>query len=150
MTLASMTLAAATPRRTLSIRAALLAVVALLSLVAVGGLGRRAVEDVTALRSVKAAQRAVAAGKRFAAGLFEVLMERLHTNNALQAAGPAGTEALAEIGRRRAALQAQFVPGLEVLATTEFPGREALLRSLREELARADTAGRAGGTGRGR
>ena len=143
MNLASMIPAASIPRRIISIRAALLAVVALLSLVAVGGLGWQAVEDVTALQRVEAAQRADAAGNRFAAGLFEVLMERSHTNNALQAARPAGPEALAEIGRRRAAVQALFVPGLEVLAATEFPGREALLRGLREELARADIARRA-------
>src|SRR5262245_36936219 len=43
-------------------------------------------------------------------GLFEVLMERLATNNALQAPDPAGSSVLAEIEKRRKAVKETSTP----------------------------------------
>jgi methyl-accepting chemotaxis protein len=101
-------------------------------------LGWDAARALKSLRSAEAAQEADRASNRFAAGLFEVLMERLATNNALQAPDPAGPEALQEIARRRAAVAANFAPGRAALATLPFPGREALVAELDAALARAD------------
>ncbi|SFK95672.1 methyl-accepting chemotaxis protein [Falsiroseomonas stagni] len=136
---------AATPpkaRGWISLRLALSGAVAGLTLLSLGALGWNAAEDVRELRSAQAAAVADRAANRFASGLFEVLMERLATNNALQAPGPAGPEALAEINRRRAAVAADFAPGLAGLSAQEFTGKEALLRDLRAALERADDARR--------
>jgi hypothetical protein len=125
-----------------SIRTGLIAAVAGLSLIATGTLAWRAKRDWQALSGAAAAQEADIAANRFAAGLFEVLTERLATHNALQAAAPASPEELREIERRRAAVQENLQPGLAALSAREFPGRDALLRDLRAALDRADTARR--------
>ncbi len=65
-------------------------------------------------------------------------MERLATNNALQAPDPAGPDALQEIARRRAAVAANFRPGLEVLSGRNFANKDQLIRDLRLALDRAD------------
>jgi len=122
----------------LSIRTSLLGTVCALSLLAAGALGWHAVEDVAVLREAEAAREADLGANHFAAGLFEVLMERLATNNALQAAGPADAAALREIETRRAAVAANFTPGLEILSAQAFPGREAVLGRLRAALSSAD------------
>jgi methyl-accepting chemotaxis protein len=133
---------AAAPRRTLSVRALLFGAVAALSAVTAAGLGWHAKTAWSALGRAEVAREADIAASRFAAGLFEVLMERLATNNALQAPDPAGADALREIARRRAAVAADFAPGLETLSRQPFHGREALLRDLRGALERADDARR--------
>lgn len=114
-----------------------------MSLLATGTLGWNAAVGWGALSSAKAAQEADNAANRLAAGLFEVLMERLATNNALQAAGAAGPEVLREIERRRAAVRDNFQPGLASLSQRDFPGRDSLLRELRTALERADAIRRA-------
>ncbi|WP_052401510.1 methyl-accepting chemotaxis protein [Muricoccus aerilatus] len=126
------------PSRALSIRSSLLGTVCALSLLAAGGLGWHAVEDVGVLRQAEAARKADRGANQFAAGLFEVLMERLTTNNALQAAGPADAAVLREIETRRAAVAANFGPGLEVLSAQVFPDRDALLGKLRAALDNAN------------
>jgi hypothetical protein len=123
---------------TISIRTGLIAAVTGLSLLATGTLAWNAAQDWRALSRAEAAQQADAAANRFSAGLFEVLMERLATNNALQAPAPAGPEELREIERRRTAVRENFQPGLASLSERDFPGREALLRDLRAALERAD------------
>ena len=133
--------AARTPRsssRGLSIRASLLGTVCALSLIAAGALGWHAAQGVALLQEAEAARDADLGANRFAAGLFEVLMERLATNNALQAAAPADDAALREIATRRAAVAANFAPGLESLSARDFPGRDALLAKLRTALGNAD------------
>jgi methyl-accepting chemotaxis protein len=121
-----------------SIRNGLLAAVAGLSLLATAALAWNARSEWRTLSAAEAAQSADSAANRFVAGLFEVLLERLATNNALQAAAPAGPEALAEIERRRAAVRANFDTGLAALSARDFPGREAMLRELRAAIERAD------------
>jgi methyl-accepting chemotaxis protein len=125
-------------RRTVSIRAALLGAVATLSVLATASLGWSAVQDWKLLRSADSARAADAASNGFAAGLFEVLLERLTTNNALQAAAPADAATLREIAARRADVQARMMPALDHLATRDFPNRDALLRDLRAALDRAN------------
>ncbi|WP_203073153.1 methyl-accepting chemotaxis protein [Falsiroseomonas ponticola] len=130
--------AALRPRRGLSIRVALTASLTGLALLSVGAMTWEVWTSTRVVREVRSAAAADRAANRFAAGLFEVLMERLATNNALQAEEPASPAALAEIARRRAAVAADFAPGLAGLEVTDFPGREALLRDLRAALQRAD------------
>jgi methyl-accepting chemotaxis protein len=75
---------------------------------------------------------------RFIKGLFEVLMERLATNNGLQSAAPAGVELLAEIDKRRKAVKADFDLGLAALAERDFPNKAVLIAELQTALGKAD------------
>ena len=75
---------------------------------------------------------------RFISGLFEVLMERLATNNGLQAPSPADTSVLAEIEKRRNAVKGNFDAGLLVLKEREFPNKQRLLQELDAALRKAN------------
>jgi methyl-accepting chemotaxis protein len=75
---------------------------------------------------------------RFIKGLFEVLMERLATNNGLQGADPAPAAVMAEIEKRRNAVKNDFDPGLAVLAQRDFPSKPALLQELQAALDKAN------------
>jgi methyl-accepting chemotaxis protein len=75
---------------------------------------------------------------RFIKGLFEVLMERLATNNGLQGADPASTAVLSEIEKRRAAVRNDFDPGLAALARQDFPNKSVLLQDLQAALDKAN------------
>jgi hypothetical protein len=69
---------------------------------------------------------------RFIKGLFEVLMERLATNNGLLGADPAPAALVAEVEMRRAAVKNDFAPGLAILAQQDFPNKPVLLQELPE------------------
>jgi methyl-accepting chemotaxis protein len=75
---------------------------------------------------------------RFIKGLFEVLMERLATNNGLQAADPAAAPVLAEIEKRRSAVKKDFDAGLAALAQRDFPNKQALMQDLQAALGKAN------------
>jgi methyl-accepting chemotaxis protein len=75
---------------------------------------------------------------RFIKGLFEVLMERLATNNGLQGADPAPAAVMVEIEKRRNAVKNDFDPGLAVLAQRDFPSKSALLQELQAALDKAN------------
>jgi methyl-accepting chemotaxis protein len=75
---------------------------------------------------------------RFIKGLFEVLMERLATNNGLQGADPAPASVLAEIEKRRNAVKQDFDPGLAALAQREFPNKPVLMQELQAALDKAN------------
>jgi methyl-accepting chemotaxis protein len=75
---------------------------------------------------------------RFIKGLFEVLIERLATNNGLQGAAPASADLLAEIEKRRKAVNADFEPGLAALAERDFPNKSALMRDLQAALGKTN------------
>ena len=79
-----------------------------------------------------------AGANKFIAGLFEVLMERLYTNNALQAAAPASTDTLKQIADRRQVVAGNFAPGLEALTQQDFPSKTALLADLKGTLEKAN------------
>jgi len=88
-------------------------------------------------REWRAAEQTAAfndAGNRLITGLFEVLMERLATNNALQAAEPAAAPVLDEIAKRRAAVDRNFRSGLAAVETMDFPDKEKLLAELGSHL----------------
>ena len=74
----------------------------------------------------------------FINGLFEVLMERLATNNGLQAPAPADTAVLAEIEKRRKAVKENFDQGLTILKQRDFPNKQMLLQGLDAALQKAN------------
>jgi methyl-accepting chemotaxis protein len=74
----------------------------------------------------------------FINGLFEVLMERLATNNGLQAPAPADAAVLAEIEKRRKAVRENFDEGLAILKQRDFPNKQALMQGLDAALQKAN------------
>jgi len=67
------------------------------------------------------------AANNLIAGVYEILMERLATNNALLANDPAGADVLAEIQKRRS-VAVQKIPAAHVaLSGQDFPNKQALL-----------------------
>jgi methyl-accepting chemotaxis protein len=79
-----------------------------------------------------------AGANRLIRGLFEILMERLATNNALQAAEPADSAVLAEIERRRKAIRENFTLGLTMIEKRDFPDKHNLLGQLEIALQKAN------------
>ena len=75
---------------------------------------------------------------QFITGLFEVLMERLFTNNALQAAAPADAAALGEIEKRRKIVKDNYEPGLAAIRSRDFPNKQALMQELTSSLDKAN------------
>ncbi|HEY4721312.1 MAG TPA: hypothetical protein VII92_05670, partial [Anaerolineae bacterium] len=75
---------------------------------------------------------------RFIAGLYEVLMERLETNNALQAAEPASSTVLGKIEASRKIIKDNFDVGLAGIEHSEFPNKAALLQDLKTALQKAN------------
>ncbi len=121
----------------LSIRAALLGVMALLSLLAASLAGLHAVNAWTVLREAEESQAADRAANRFAAGLHELLLERLFAGNAVQAPAPMPAELRQRMERHRQAardaLRAEALPGAETL-----PGGATLLENFRTALREAE------------
>jgi len=79
-----------------------------------------------------------AGANRLIAGLFEILMERLATNNGLQAAEPADNAVLAEIATRRKAVKENFDSGLAMIEQRDFPDKQSLLRDLKVVMQKAN------------
>jgi methyl-accepting chemotaxis protein len=75
---------------------------------------------------------------RFIAGLYEVLLERLETNNALQAPAPTTPAVIGKIEAFRKVIKENFDPGLAAIERRDFPNKQALLRDLRTALEKAN------------
>ncbi len=67
---------------------------------------------------------------QFVRGLYEVLLERLETNSALQAPDPAPQAVVAKIEAFRKVVRDNFDPGLAAVKQRDFPNNAALLRDL--------------------
>src|SRR5580704_9368573 len=78
------------------------------------------------------------AANRYIIGLYEVLIERLATNNALESTAPADASAVAEINKRRKAARDNFEVGLAEVRESDFPNKQALLANLNSALEKAD------------
>jgi methyl-accepting chemotaxis protein len=92
----------------------------------------------TAYRSAIDEMEFDAGANRLVAGLFEILMERLATNNGLQAAEPADSAVLAEIERRRKAVRENFTLGLSMIEKRGFPDKQSLLGELKSAMQKAN------------
>jgi methyl-accepting chemotaxis protein len=121
-----------------SIRVMLLSAIAALSLLAMGAFSWNAAGAWQRYEAARHAQAFDAGVNKFITGLFEVLMERLYTNNALQAADVAPAAVLDEIEKRRKVVRENYAPGLATLKSQEFPNKTALLADLDAALAKAD------------
>jgi methyl-accepting chemotaxis protein len=121
------------PART-SIKTVLFAALGVLAVLFVASIVWKGKSTFSAYSTAVAQKEFDRGANRFIKGLFEVLMERLATNNGLQGADPAPAAVLAEIEKRRNAVKADFDPGLAVLAQRDFPNKSALMQELQAAL----------------
>jgi len=128
---------AALPRPA-GVRNALVTIVALFSLLVFGVIATRAVEAWGDYADARKAQDFDVGVNLYVAGASEMLLERLATNNALQADESATAAVRQEIEARRANAKRGLDGGLAILATKEFPGKAEYLREMRAALATAD------------
>ncbi len=132
--------AAASSSMGLSIRAVVLMSIGTLAVLAVGLSGWRGIEAWRSHSRAVQAQAFDAAANQLIAGLYEVLIERLATNNGLQAPQPASAALIAGIEKHRKVVAENFTPGLEALSKQDFPNKPALLDDLRRALENANQA----------
>ena len=118
----------------LGLRATITLAIGALAVLVVGLASWRGMDAWEAHKRAVQAQEFDAAANRLIAGLYEVLMERLATNNGLQAAQPAAPALLAEIEKRRKAVAENFAPGLNALSNQDFPEKATLLEDVRQAL----------------
>ena len=121
-----------------SIRSMLLSAIGALSLLAMAAFGWNASGAWKHYEEARQAQEFDAGVNKFITGLFEVLMERLYTNNGLQATDVAATPLLEEIEKRRKVVRENYKPGLVALKAQEFPNKTAYLADLDAALNKAD------------
>jgi methyl-accepting chemotaxis protein len=111
---------------------------ALLLPIFVYGLGSDTYDAINRYRTVATIDRQNAAANNLIAGVYEILMERLATNNALQAANPAGADVLKEIAVRRNAAVAKISAAVDDLNAQEFPDKAALVGGLKAAIDKAN------------
>src|SRR6185503_16799097 len=101
-------------------------------------LGTATYDAVTSYRDSNMIDRQNAAANNLIAGVYEILMERLATNNALQANDPAGGDVLKEIDVRRSVAVKKIGAAFEDLSAQDFPGKAALLGELKGAIEKAN------------
>ena len=121
-----------------SIKTVLLGAIAVLSLLLAFALGQSTHDSWSTYREARQVQAFDAGANKLIVGLLEVLMERLFTNKALQAADPVDDGTKREIETRRKAVRENYEPGLATLKQLVFPNRDALLATLTSALAKAN------------
>jgi methyl-accepting chemotaxis protein len=124
--------------RSLSVTRTLAALFVLLATFVLALTGNRLIEQVHAYSDSQRVTQFNLGANQLVTGLFEILMERLATNNALQAPGPANEQVVAEIAQRRTVVAENFTPGLAQLEQFHFPAKQELMEALRSAVDRAD------------
>ncbi|MBL8673214.1 MAG: HAMP domain-containing protein [Alphaproteobacteria bacterium] len=127
-------------RASMSVKTLLTVAVAVLAAFAVFSLGRDAADSAGRHAAAARSQAFDAGANKLVIGLFEVLMERLYTNNGLQAPDPATPDLLREIAARRKKVADNYAAGLDAVRANEFPGRASLLQGLDAALDAANRA----------
>jgi methyl-accepting chemotaxis protein len=101
-------------------------------------LGSVTYDAVSSYRDATMIDRQNAAANNLIAGVYEILMERLATNNGLQANDPAGGDVLKEIDVRRSAAVKKIGAAFEDLNAQDFPAKAALLAELKGAIEKAN------------
>jgi methyl-accepting chemotaxis protein len=78
------------------------------------------------------------ATNQYVRGIYEILLERVDTNNALSANEPAGPATLASITQHRDLLKRNFESALPTIERLQFPGKELLVSNLNAAQQKAD------------
>jgi methyl-accepting chemotaxis protein len=122
----------------LSIRIVVFGALGALGLLAVGKFGWEASRARDAYARTVDQREFDKGANQFITGLFEVLMERLFTNNGLQGANPADAAVYAEIEKRRTVVKDNFEPGVAALRSRDFPNKQALMQELNSAIEKAN------------
>ena len=101
-------------------------------------LGSATYDAITSHRDAGMIDRQNAAANNLIAGVYEILMERLATNNALLAEQPAGGDVLKEIDVRRSVAVKKIGAAFEDLSAQDFPAKAALLAELKGAIEKAN------------
>jgi methyl-accepting chemotaxis protein len=102
-------------------------------------LGQSTYEAWTHYRSAQLVKDQTAAANNLIAGVYEILMERLATNNALQANDPAGADVLKEMEVRRTPAVAKLNSAYTTLAAQDFPNKAAILAEFKAAMDKANS-----------
>ena len=102
-------------------------------------LGKDAFQSFQRYQDISNLERQNAAANSLIAGVYEILMERLATNNALQAEQPADSAVLNEIEKRRSVAVQKISAAFADLSAQEFPNKAALLNELKAAREKADS-----------
>lgn len=122
----------------LSLRAILIGATSVLSVLLVFAFGRASVDawqDYSRSEEVKSFDMAA---NQLIKGLFEVLMERLYTNNALQSQDVSDDAAKKQIEASREIVRNNYDVGLEALKQRSFPNKDRYLAELNPALAKVN------------
>ena len=122
----------------LTIKLVVFSALAALGLLIVGKFGIEASKSWDVYSRALAQSEFDASANRFVKGIYDVLLERLTTNNALQAPAPAESAAIAKIEQHRKVVREFYDSGLAVIEQREFPDKQALLRDLKDKMQRAN------------
>jgi methyl-accepting chemotaxis protein len=114
---------------TSSIRAPIIGATVLLSALAVSVIGVRSYSSWDSYRGASDLAALDAASYKVISGVYEILLERLATNNALQADQLVSSAARQEIDRRREASDTRLQAGVSALRTMSFRGSVELMRA---------------------
>jgi methyl-accepting chemotaxis protein len=101
-------------------------------------LGTSTYDAVTSYRDAQTIHSQNAAANNLIAGVYEILMERLATNNALLAEQPAGGDVLKEIDVRRSVAVKKIGAAFEDLSAQDFPAKAMLLGELKGAIDKAN------------
>jgi methyl-accepting chemotaxis protein len=102
-------------------------------------LGKDAFQSFQRYQDISNLERQNTAANSLIAGVYEILMERLATNNALQAEQPADSAVLNEIEKRRSVAVQKISAAFADLSVQEFPNKAALLNELKAAREKADS-----------
>jgi hypothetical protein len=112
------------------------ALIALASLI-VGKFGIEASKSFDVYSRALAQREFDAAANRFVKGIYDTLLERLTTNNALQAPAPADSAVIVKIDGHRKTVQELYEPGLAIIEQRQFPNKQALLQDVKDKMEKA-------------
>jgi methyl-accepting chemotaxis protein len=129
-------------RARLTIKVVVFSALAALTLLIVGKFGIDASQSWKAYSRVSAQSEFDAAANRFIKGIYETLLERLATNNALQSPNPADAGTLGQIEGQRKAVREFYDAAFAVIEQREFANKAVLLQDLKDKMQKADEARR--------
>jgi len=122
-----------------SISAKLVIVFVLILPIFVWQLGKDTIQSLRSYDDMKVLDHQNAAANTLIAGVYEILLERLETNNALLAEQPAGSDVLGAIEKNRSVAVAKISAAYADLSGLEFPNKASLLGELKAAIDKANT-----------
>src|SRR3974390_3390103 len=124
--------------RGISIKWIVLAAIMSITTAFSGIVGWGILQSWSAYRAAQEQQQFDLGANRFVKGLYEVLLERLASNNALQAPPAASALTVSAIEAHRKIISENFDVGLTSLEQREFPEKPRLLSALKSSLQKAN------------